>query len=43
MRGGSVTWEFFKKAFLDRFFPRDMRKAKAMKFINHHKRGMSVH
>ena len=28
MRGGSVTWEIFKAAFLDRFFPRDMREKK---------------
>ena len=22
LRGGSVTWDVFKKAFIDRFFPR---------------------
>ena len=26
LRGGPVTWEVFKKAFLDRFFPREKRK-----------------
>ena len=28
LRGERVTWEVFKKAFLDRFFPRDKREAK---------------
>ena len=25
LRGGPVTWEIFKKAFIDRFFPREKR------------------
>ena len=30
LRGGPLTWEIFKKAFLDRFFPREMRKSKVV-------------
>ena len=33
-RCGQLTWEIFKKAFLDRFFPRDTRKEKVVVFIN---------
>jgi len=29
-----VTWEFFTGAFLDRFFPRELREAKAQEFMN---------
>jgi len=32
----------FKKAFLDRFFPREKREAKVEEFINLHQGGMSV-
>ena len=42
LRGRSVTWEVFKKAFLDRFFPREKLKAKVMEFINLLEVGMSV-
>ena len=42
LRGRSVTWEVFKKAFLDRFFPREKRKAKIVEFINLSQGGMSV-
>ena len=34
LRGGPVSLEIFKAAFLDRFFPRDMREDKVTKFIN---------
>ena len=34
LRGGLVTWEIFKKALLDQFFPRDKREAKVVEFIN---------
>ena len=32
--GVPVTWELFKTAFLERFFPREMREAKVEEFIN---------
>ena len=38
-----MTWEIFKKDFLDRFFPRDMREAKVLEFINLCHGGMIVH
>ena len=41
--GCAVTWEIFKKDFLDRFFPREMRETKVVEFINLHQGGMSVH
>ena len=37
-----VTWEVFKKAFVDRFFPREQREAKVEEFINLCQGGMSV-
>ena len=43
LRGGHLTWEIFKKTFLDRFFPREMREAKVVEFINLHQGGISVH
>ena len=43
MRGGPLNWEIFKKAFLDRFFPREMSKDKVVEFINLLQGGMSVH
>ena len=36
LRGEPVTWEIFKKAFLDRFFPWEKREAKVVEFINLH-------
>ena len=42
-RGGMVTLEVFKKTFLDRFFPREMRESKVVEFINLRQGGMSVH
>ncbi|TMW85548.1 hypothetical protein EJD97_022970 [Solanum chilense] len=33
-RGGPMTWEIFKKDFLDRLFPREKREAKVQEFIN---------
>ena len=42
LRGGTLTWEIFRRAFLDRFFRRDQREAKVEEFINLHKGGMSV-
>ena len=40
--GGPVTWEIFKRVFLDRFFPRELSKTKVDEFINLHQGGMSV-
>ena len=37
-----MTWEILKKAFLDRFFPRENREAKVEEFINLRQGGMSV-
>ena len=37
-----VTWELFKTAFLDIFFPREMREAKFEKFINLKQGSMTV-
>ncbi|KAK4724126.1 hypothetical protein R3W88_026905 [Solanum pinnatisectum] len=31
---GPITWEVFKKAFIDRFFPWEKREAKIEEFIN---------
>ena len=39
LRGGPLTWEIFKKAFLDWFFPREMRKEKVVEFIKLHQGG----
>ena len=38
-----MTWETFKKTFLDRFFPRENREAKVVEFINLRQGEMSVH
>ena len=43
LKGGPVTWEIFKAAFLDRFFPREMREEKVTEFINLHQGGRSIH
>ncbi|XP_069155635.1 uncharacterized protein [Solanum lycopersicum] len=43
LRSGSVTWEIFKAAFLDLFFPMEMREEKVGEFINIHQGGRSVH
>jgi len=37
-----VTWECFTGAFLDRFFPRELREAKAQEFMNLRQGTMSV-
>ena len=37
-----VTWELFKTACLERFFPREMRKAKVQEFINLKQGSMTV-
>ncbi|WMV13628.1 hypothetical protein MTR67_007013 [Solanum verrucosum] len=42
IRAGPTNWEVFKKAFLDRFFPREMREVKVEEFINLRQGGMSV-
>ena len=42
LRGGPVTWEVFKKYFLDRFFPMEKREAKVVEIINLRQGGMSV-
>ena len=39
LRADPVTWEIFKKDFLDRFFPREMREAKVVEFIHLHQGG----
>ena len=39
---GPVTWNLFKKAFIDKFFPREQREAIVEEFINLRKGGMSV-
>ena len=33
LSGGPLTWEVFKKAFLDSFFPRHKRETKVVEFI----------
>ena len=38
-----MTWEIFMEAFIDLFFPRDMREAKVVEIINLRQGGMSVH
>ena len=43
MRGGPFTWEIFKKAFIDRFFPKEMREEKVVELINLCQEGKSVH
>ncbi|XP_049410628.1 uncharacterized protein LOC125873823 [Solanum stenotomum] len=42
IRAGPIEWEVFKSAFLDRFFPRELGKAKVEEFINLRQGGMSV-
>ena len=37
-----MTWEIFKKSFLDRFLPREKRETKVEEFINLYQGGMSV-
>ncbi|WMV08848.1 hypothetical protein MTR67_002233 [Solanum verrucosum] len=39
---GPIEWEAFKSAFLDRFFPRELREAKLGEFINLKQGSMSV-
>ena len=43
LRGCSVTLEIFKVAFLDRFFPREMREEKVTEFMYLRQGGKSVH
>ncbi|XP_010314868.2 uncharacterized protein [Solanum lycopersicum] len=43
LRGGPLTWEIFKAAFTDRFFPREIREEKVVEFINLLQGGKSVH
>ena len=38
-----MTWEMFKKAFLDWFYPREMRESKVVEFISLPQGGISVH
>ncbi|XP_015054885.1 uncharacterized protein LOC107001289 [Solanum pennellii] len=40
--GVPVTWEMFKTAILERFFPRDMRETKVEEFINLKQGSMKV-
>ena len=37
-----IAWELFNKAFLERFFPREMREAKIEEFININQGSMTV-
>jgi len=37
-----ITWECFNGPFLDRFFPRELREAKAQEFMNLRRGNMSV-
>ena len=43
LKGGIVTSEIFKKVFIDQLFPREMREAKVVEYINLLKEGMGVH
>ena len=38
-----MTWDIVKVAFLDRFFPREMREEKVVEFKNLHEGESSVH
>ena len=38
-----ITWECFSETFLDRFFPIELREAKAQKFMNLRQGNMTVH
>ena len=40
--GVPVTWELLKTAFLERFFPREMKEAKVDEFINLKQGSMTV-
>ena len=42
IREGPISWATFKMAFLDRFFPLELRERKVQDFINLRQRGMSV-
>ena len=42
MGGVPVRWELFKIAFLERFFPREIREAKVKEFINLQQGSMTV-
>ena len=37
-----ISWDVFKREFIDRFFPREKREAKVEEFINLRQEGMSV-
>ena len=37
-----MTWEIFKRAFLDRLFPRELSEAEVEEFINLLQGGMSI-
>ena len=41
-RGRPVTWEDLKKAFHDRFYPKEKHNVKAVEFIKIHQGSMSV-
>ena len=42
LSGGPVTWEIFRRAFLERLFPTEKREAKVEEFRNLRQGGMSV-
>ena len=43
LRGWPVTWEVFKKSYIDRYFPREKMEEKVVEFINLRQVCMSVH
>ena len=42
VRAGPISWEVFRSAFIDRFFPWEKREVKVEEFINFHQGGKSV-
>ena len=42
MGEGPIIWELFKRNFLERFFPREMKEAKVEDFINRKLGSMTV-
>lgn len=42
MRAGPISWEVFKKRFLDRFFESEKQEEKVEEFINLRQGGMNV-
>ena len=42
LRGGPVTWEIFKRSFIDRLIPRELKDDKVEELINVRQVGMCV-